>query len=55
MLSADTECNEQRAAAARRKNGEDVCLLLEVLKGKETYLVSVSSTISFVTHANSLS
>jgi hypothetical protein len=57
-VSADPDCNEERAAAAAA--GQTIVrmlafLLEKIMMGKETSLVSYSFTISSVTHKNSLS
>ena len=56
-LSADSDCNEQRAAAVEQIIVWTLaCFLsvcLKILKKNETYLFSESFTISSVTHANS--
>ena len=53
-LSADSDCNEERAAAA----GQIMALiltffLLKIPKGNSTFLLSDYLTISSVTHSNS--
>jgi len=55
-LSAENECNEQRATA----NGQRIMRMLvscfeKILKGQMLYLATESFTISSVTQANSLS